>query len=243
MRSVVLTVLAASVLIGPAGCVFKREPKDSAAKRLLGFDDARGRLRETSLEDLEKEQARPRGGLSLTISTNKATYEPGERIFLEVKLTNVTGGRSGMKARDIPVYFEVFAKGPQGNQQFWLIKPLLRSDKTGRVHFRSPDFNVPADKRGDYYHFVTLPPGAFVGRSFGFPGRLLGLTPGEEYSFTVAYAVDEEFPHVILNRHFTPQQVELLGIKLAYVRIWTGRLSSNRAYFRIKRKRRFLGLF
>ena len=245
MRTSVRWLLAAALLAAAPGCLWpfrKRDPNDPAGSPRIQDPDKR--FAKPSINELEAEQAKPNNGLALRIRANKTDFEPGERIVVDLMLVNVTGGRSTEKARDIPVYFEVFAKDPKGNPAFWLVKFEIRCETTGRLHFVSGgDVQVPEDKRADYYHFLTLPPKAYVGRSFPFPGHLLALEPGHQYSIAAAYIVSEDYPFVIRNRDFTPEQVEMLGIDLAYARIWTGRLHSNRVRFRIKKRRRFLGLF
>jgi hypothetical protein len=240
MSRYLVVVFAVLAVLGTGGCSLLPKPKESASKKLLGFEDSQGRLREESVEDMEKQQAEARNGLQLTLRTTKDVYGPHDSIILEAQLRNVTGGRADKKPYDIPVYFEVFAVTPEGARAPWLLKPELRSEATGSVVYRVADFKVPEKDRANYYHYVVLPPGAYVGHTFTFPGDW--LRPGRTFSFVCAYEVPEDYPYVIVNRQLTPEQVEQLGLKLAYVRVWTGRLFSNRVYFRIERKR-FLGLF
>ncbi len=240
MRSIILVLVAALIAAGMPGCgLLRRKQGKSASEKLLGFEDGRGRIRETSLDDMEKQQARARGGLQLIVRASKEEYKPDEAIVLDCMIRNVTGGRSGKKERDIPVYFEVFAKMANGQRAPWLLKPVLVSEKTGSVVYRVPDFKVSRGERG--HRFVTLPPQAYVGYTFTFPGNW--LRPGRRFSFTCSYEVPEDFPYVIRDPRFSDEQIDILGTDRAYVRVWTGRLHSGRATFRIRRKRRFLGLF
>ena len=240
MRCGLVSLAVALVAGGPEGCGWGRKKKEeSASKKLLGFEDTGDRLRDTSLEDMEKQQARPRNGLQLTINTSKEVYKHDEPLVLDVKIRNVSGARPGEKARDIPVYFEVFAQAPDGRKAPWLLRPTLYSESNSRVVYRVQPFGVAPEKRG--HRFVLLPPGAFVGHTFRFPGSW--LRPGRSFSFTCVYEAPEDFPYVIRNPAFSTEQIEILGRDRAYVRVWTGRIYSGRATFRIQRKSRFLGLF
>jgi hypothetical protein len=199
------------------------------------------RLREETLEDIEADLSRARGGLRLVVDMEKTEYRLDEPIVLDVRLENHTAEGQEKKPRDLAVYFEPFAKTPRGGRAEWQFKFYVRSEKDERLHYESPRFTVPEAARADYYHFVTLPPLSFVGRKFVFPPARVRnwLGPGR-YSFLVSYQVSDDYPYVILNRHFTAEQVELLGTKLAYKRVWTGKLYSNRISFRVRRKRRWL---
>jgi hypothetical protein len=231
--------MAFLLLIGPSGCLGlwgKKRP--SEAKRILGVEDPR--FKEAKLDDLDAEAAQPRAGLRLVIRTDKTEYRTDEPIVVELRLENVTGATRDDKGRDIPVYLEPFAKTPEGGEAEWLFKFDVRSEKDEKPAYRSPEFGVPEAERGNYYHFVTLPPQSFVGREFSFPPALRRnwLKPGR-YRLRAAYLVSDDYPYVILNRHFTSAQVELLGSKLAYARVWTGRIDSNRITIRIKGSKRW----
>ena len=242
MRQVVRAFLVAALVLGATGCLpLWRKSEEPDAKRALGIDDPSGRLRTTTPKDLEADMARSRAGLSLRISTNKTEYKFGDSIILDVRLINVSG-RGGAAPRDVFVYFELFATTPERTRAPWLIKFYLRQEDTERLVYASRDFEVPAKEREKYYHYVTLPAGAFVGRKFIFSTRLMRLERGKDYSLVVSYIVDDRFPYVIINRKLNSEQVDALGTKLAYVRVWTGQLISNRARFRVKRKKR-LGIF
>jgi len=196
------------------------------------------RFEKTTLADVQSELSRSRGGLRLVIRTDKDEYKLDEPIVLDLRLENVTGRRPEDKARDIPVYFEPFAKTPRGGMAEWLFKFYIRSEADQRVVYESPRFKVSEAARAKYYHFATLPSNAFVGRTFAFPAPRVRewLKPGK-YSFVVSYEVSDTYPYVIRNRKFSGPQVELLGTKLAYVRVWTGKLYSNRLVFRVKAKK------
>ncbi len=234
--------LVAALCMAAAGCGFwgKGRGEPDAAREVLGIEDREGRFRETTLEDVEQQLSRPKNGLRLTIRTSKEVYDRDEPIVLDVRLRNVSGVRPGDKGRDIPVYFEVFAQMPNGRRAPWLLKPTLRSEATGNILYRVPDYEVPEEQRKKLYHYVVLPPEAYVGYTFTFPPNW--LRPGRTFSFICSYEVSDDYPYVIRNRNLSPEQVELLGLKLAYARVWTGRLHSNRAQFRIRRKK-FLGMF
>jgi hypothetical protein len=226
------------LLIGPSGCLGLWGKKQSQAKRVLGVDDPR--LKEMKLEDMDAEAAQPRAGLRLVLRTDKTEYRMDDPILVEVRVQNATGATRDDKAIDIPVYLEPFAKTPGGGEAEWLFKFEVRSGKDDKPVYRSPEFGVPEADRAGYYHFATLPPQSFVGREFGFPParRRDWLKPGR-YTFRAAYIVSDDYPYVILNRHFTSTQVELLGSKLAYTRVWTGKLFSNPITIRIKGDRRW----
>jgi len=203
-------------------------------------------LTDKSLEDFSAHLSRPRAGLQLIVDTDKESYAEDEPIVLDVQLMNTTGVRRLRRdrPRDLSVYFEPFANTPQGEPAEWLFKFFLFDQiKGGDPLYKSPRFDVPPDNRGDYYHYVTLPPGAFVGRRFAFPAPGAGrwLQPGT-YIFLVSYEVSHEYPYVILNREFTSRHTEALGRDGAYTRVWTGKVYSNIVSFRIERKRRF-GIF
>jgi len=195
------------------------------------------RFRKETLEDIEADLSRARGGLRLVVAMEQTKYRLDEPIVLDVRLENQTAAGQENKPRDLAVYFEPFAKTPRGRKAEWQFKFYVRSEKDERLYYESPRFTVPEAARADYYHFVTLPPRSFVGRKFVFPPAKVRnwLEPGR-YSFLVSYQVGDDYPYVILNRQFTAEQVELLGTKLAYQRVWTGKLYSNRISFRIKRK-------
>jgi len=156
---------------------------------------------------------------------------------------NVTGGRSGAKGRDIPVYYEPFVKLPKRGPMEWLFKFRIQRESDGKVIYASPKFSVDKDERAKYYHYVTLPEQAWIGRGFQLPKPSSGnwLEPGETYSLHVSYIVDDAYPMVIIDRHLTSSQVQMLGLKLAYVKVWTGTLHSAPVRFRVKaKKKRFL---
>jgi hypothetical protein len=200
---------------------------------------------EKKLVDLSARLSRPRGGLQLLIRSDKETYAMDEPIALDVELVNRTGlSRSRRdRPRDLSVYFEPLAKTPEGRSAEWLFKFYVFDMFSERARYRSPQFDVPAEKRGDYYHHVTLPPGAFVGRRFVFPPGQAGdwLQPGR-YILLVTYEVSHDYPYVIINPELTSRQAEQLGTELAYTRVWTGALYSNVVAFRVEGKR-FLGIF
>ena len=260
MRNALLAALVAVCALGSTGCCGLGQlwpwPKAAADKPDQGPDpndrgalglhkSVAGRLREETAEDVAALTARARNGLQLLIRTNRDVYTMDEPIVLDVRLTNVSGKnrRENLKdqPRDIPIYFEPFAKSKGGKSGEWLFKFAVRDAKTERPVYRSPQFEVPEADRADYYHYMVLPPDAFVGRQFVFPppSKMRGwLTPGT-YAVQAIYEVSDDFPYVIRNRKFTPKQVELLGIKLAYARVWTGDLVSNRATFRVREKGRW----
>jgi len=239
MRCTVGIVLAATVALGLAGCTRPpRERNDSPTK-------AAGEASDTRFQPLTPEEdqaitARPRGGLRLVIRSEKTEYAMDQPIVVDLRLENVTSPGEGDKARDIPVYFEPFAETPKGGRAEWLFKFFLQREEDDKLVYRSPEFELPRGKRDDYYHFVTLPPQAFVGRRFFFPPARFRkwLEPGR-YSLLASYAVGEPFSYILINRHLSGKHAELLGKKLAYKRVWTGRLYSNRVRFRIRGKRRW----
>ena len=254
MRKAVPVVVAILLVAGLAGCGLPRlwpwrksqppglpEAPAPAEKGAMGLPKPlEQRFTKESIEELTSEISRTRNGLRLVISTDKTEYTMDEPIVLDMRLEN----RSGMsseendKARDISVYFEPFAKAPGGKPAEWLFKFHVRSEDNERTVYRSRDFTVSDDDRAGYYHFMNLQQHAYVGRRFVFPpGNARNwLAPGR-YSFLVSYEVSDEFPYVIINRRLTAKQVQLLGSKLAYTRVWTGKLYSNRATVRIRRKR------
>jgi hypothetical protein len=186
--------------------------------------------------------ARARNGLRLVLRTNKTVYTVNEPIIIDVGVENVSGAsrEPNDKSRDIAVYFEPFAKTPRGRTAEWLFKFQIRAEGTERMIYRSPDFEVKEEDRADYYHFVTLPPRTYIGRRFILPPpRSRNWLPRGAYSILVSYEVGEEFPYVIINRHLSAQQVQLIGRKLAYARVWTGKLYSNSVSLRVRRARRW----
>ena len=255
MRRAASFALVALVVVGSSGCGLGRlwpwgkkrdgrpEPLTPEERGALGLPKPlEDRFKQETLEDVAAETSRTRKGLRLVIATDKATYTMDEPIVLDLRVENRSGlsGEAGDTPRDIPVYFEPLAKSAQGRIGEWHFKFHIRSEETGRAIYESRRFEVPEADRADYYHFMVLPQHAYVGRQFPLPrARARGwLRPGR-YTIAVTYEVDDDFPYVILNRHFTAKQVELLGTKLAYTRVWTGRLYSNRVSFRIRRKRRW----
>ena len=238
MRKTLPCVLAAA-FAALAGCTPFWNRTEPASKRVLGVTDPR--IREMTIETAEAEMARPQGGLRLVIDTDRKVYRMDEPIVLDVRLENITGSEPKEEGRDIAIYYEPFAKTPEGEQAEWLFRFVLRSESDGEIVYQSREFEVKEKDRGGYYHYVTLPPQSFVGRKFvSRPARVGNwLKPGR-YSFIVDYAVSEDYPYVIVNRQLSQSQVTELGLKLAYVRVWTGRLYSNRVEFRIRGARRFL---
>lgn len=211
---------------------------------LCGDDNRAGRRaqrqasRVDKLRDLSARLALPRGGLQLTIRTDKATYYPDEPIHLDVELTNVTGARRSLgddKPRDITVYFEPVVKNAKGEPSEWLFKFYAYEVYTGRPRYRSPQATVPAARRAELYHHITLPPGGYVGRRFTFARAGQWLLPGD-HIFIVTYEVTDDFGQVILSPELTLDQVKALGNDLAYTPVWTGRLYSNIAFFTVRRK-------
>ncbi|MBM4038793.1 MAG: hypothetical protein FJ290_09785 [Planctomycetes bacterium] len=241
-----MSLTATLALVG-AGCGLVRWPlpwprrrEPAPAKKALGLDHED--VKELSPEALDAEIARAKNGLRLTLRTDKTAYQINEPILVDVRLENVTSPQT-LNARDIPVYFEPIARVREGRAMEWLFKFQIRTDDGQRLIYQSPDIKVPEADRAEYYHYVTLPPESFVGRRFIFlPSLARGLTNPGTYSLVAAYVVDDDFAEVIINRHLTAQQVQLLGTKLAYVKVWTGHVYSNRVTFHVKRKR-FLGIF
>jgi len=242
MRTAIRILLPGLLALVACGCgfLFKRK-QESAAERVLGIDSPQ--IKEVDSEGLSADLARPRAGLSLAISTEKPDYLIGEPIIVDVRLENAGTPQGPKGAPDIPVYFEPVAHSPAGHAVEWLFEFVIRNEDEQRVIYSSPGINVPDSERAKYYHYVTLPPQSFVGRRFVFQAsRSQELSKPGHYSLLATYAVSDSYPYVILNRNFTPEQVELLGTKLAYTRVWTGQLYSNRVEFRIKRKK-VLGIF
>jgi len=209
-------------------------------------DDGRGEKRAASpgrLQSLEARLSRSRDGLRLLARTTKARYAPDEPIVLEVELHNVAGrGRGqGEKPRDIEVYFEPVAKDQRGETSEWLLKFYAYEVYSGRQRYASPKVSVPAERRAELYHRVTLPPGAFVGRRFTFAPARQWLRPGDHF-FLASYEVTKDSGMVILHPELTTEQVKKLGNEHAYVPVWTGKIYSNLATFRVERKK-LAGLF
>ena len=240
MNRRVTTLLVGALAIGVAGCgLFRGREDEGRVKRVLGVDDER--FREVDLENLDDTLAKPQNGIKLTIQLDKAEYKVGEPIVADVRIENVGTGTGAERPRDIPVYFEPLAQTPGGAMVEWQLKFRIRSESTQKLVYRSPEVKVAEADRVNYYHFVTLPPHSFIGRRFVFwPTRARALMTSGRYSLVASYEVGNEYPYVILNRNFTASQVKLLGTKLAYTRVWTGRVHSNRVDFRIKRKKRFI---
>ncbi len=243
MRKKLPLVLPALLAIGVAGCGWRLpwgSRKPPSAREVLGVDDER--FKELDEASLDAELSRPRNGLRLTIRTDKHSYAIGEPVIVDVRLENVTTLQGADKARDVPVYFEPVAYTRDGRVIEWLFKFEFRSEPDARPVYRSRDVKIAEDARENYYHYVVLPPHSFVGRRFTFhPSRLRALTRPGRYSILASYAVGEDSADVILHRRLTAQQVEMLG-KLAYLRVWTGQVYSNRATFQVKRKK-ILGIF
>jgi len=188
------------------------------------------------LRQLERRIARPIGGLQLLISTDKTTYTPDEPIAVEVRLIN------RLRGRDITVYYEPFAETPEGREAEWVFKFYVLDQESLRPRYISPNFKVPLEARGRYYHHVVLPPGGFVGRRFVFPppSQRNWLAPGK-YVFLGTYQVDSDCRYVVLSPELTAAKVRLLGEEAAYRPVWTGRVSSNVWAFEVvRRRRRFL---
>ncbi len=234
-----LSLLATLGLVLATGCSWPWSRQPSEVERLEALSG--GRFQELDLQGLEADLARPRGGLKLSISTNRTEYYVGEPIIVELRLENVGSPEPGKPPRDIPVYFEPVAHFRGGRQAEWLVNFFIRSESDGRAVYRSPRVTVPDQQRASYYHYVVLPPHSYVGRRFVFwPRRAPGLMRPGRYSLRAIYSVSDDFAYVIVNKDLTAEQVEILGERLAYVRVWTGRLYSNKVEFRIKRKRRWL---
>jgi len=213
----------------------------------INGDDSRGAQpskKIATLAELSKRLCQPREGLQLMLLTDRPVYSTEDPIVLEVRLMNQTGGQSRRaKARDIPVYFEPFAKTPRGTPAEWLFKFFVFELESRKPCYRSPAFKVPAEQRGDYHHYATLPPNAFMGRRFVFPPARDGewLEPGS-YFLVVTYQVDDDYPYIIRSPELTADHVERLGTQAAYARVWTGKLCSNIVTFQVRGKRR-LGIF
>jgi len=240
-----ITLLAAAFLaLAAAGCgwlPWLGRAKEPTAKEVLGVDD--DRFKELDEEAIDIELARAKNGLRVTIRTDKPAYQLGEPIIVDIRLENVSAAGGGQNARDIPVYFEPVVHTRDGRAVEWLFKFQIRTDRDMRLVYRSPDVKVPLDARDDYYHYVVLPPQSFVGRRFIFsPRQARGLTNPGRYSLMASYAVGDDSAQVIISNRLTDEQAKLLTDKIAYVRVWTGQIFSNRVTFDVKRKK-FLGLF
>lgn len=205
--------------------------------------DARQASREERLRNLSVRMSQPRNGLRLAVRTNKETYRPDEAIAVDVELQNVTGGRRGWGAKphDVAVYFEPVVKNAKGETTEWLFNFHAYELYTGRSRYTSPRFKVPPAKREGLYHHVTLPPGGFVGRRFVFAPAKQWLEPGDHF-LLVSYEVTDDSARVILTPDLTADQIKALGTDLAYTSVWTGRLYSNIAFFRV-RSRGLLAMF
>lgn len=254
MRTLTLLALCIAALACP-GCGWLRrkkadgkpEPLKPSERGALGLPKPlEERFRQETLDDLDADTARTRKGLRLVARSLKDEYAPDEPIIINVQLQNRTGATKAPKdePRDLSVYFEPFVRvgktrGGKARSAEWLFKFHIRAEKGPRVVYRSPRFEVPAAERANYYHYVILPKQAYVGRRFTFPPARTRdwLAPGT-YSILISYEVDDKFPLVIRNRHFTQEQVQILGTDLAYTRIWTGKVQSNRVTFTIRGKRR-----
>jgi len=212
---------------------------------ICGDDQREAKMasRAERLRGLSARLAQPRSGLQLAIRTDKEVYRPDEAISLDVELVNVTGARRfrGDRPRDVTVYFEPVARNAQGESVEWLLKFFAYEVYTGRPCYTSPRLTVPAEARAGLYHHVTLPPGGFVGRRFTFAPAKEWLTPGDHF-FVVTYQVSDDCAHVILSPALTAEHVKALGNDLAYTPVWTGRLYSNSAFFRV-RPRGLLAMF
>lgn len=200
--------------------------------------EVREASRAEKLRELSTRLAQARNGLQLSIRTDKETYRPDEPIHLDVELTNVTGLRRSWgdnKARDVTVYFEPVARNAKGELAEWLLKFYAYEVYSGRTCYKSTPANVPPARRSELYHHVTLPPGGFIGRRFSFAPAGQWLTPGD-HIFVVTYEVPQDFGQVILSPQLTIEHVAALGTELAYTQVWTGRLCSNIAFFRVRKK-------
>ena len=214
----------------------------------INKDDVRAAslpARRRKLDDISDRIARPHEGLQLLARTGKETYALDEPIVLDVQLVNRTGRRGRRRSdrpRDLSVYFEPFAKTPKGGSAEWLFKFDVFEVYGNRARYHSPRFKVSAEARAEYYHCLTVPPGAFVGRRFEFPpaSERNWLEPGS-YFFLVSYEVTEDYPYVIIRPELTQAQAVALG-KEAYSRVWTGKLYADLVVFNVKRKKRF-GIF
>jgi hypothetical protein len=218
----------------------------------LGWDPMKddGRVlahspKEEKIQDLSARLARPQNGLQLLIRTDKEVYDPDEPILLDVQLINRTGvtGFRADKPRDLSVYFEPMATRPGGGSAEWLFKFFVFDVYSGEPRYQSPRFEVPAERRGPYYHYATLAPRSFVGRQFVLPpaSDRNWLKPGVQF-IIVSYEVSNEYPYVVITPQLTAYQAKALGTDTAYTKVWTGRLYSNAVTFRIQRPK-LLGLF
>jgi hypothetical protein len=239
-----LRIVVVLLLLAGAGCLFPREREEAGEESVLKKNLEGGQLEELALEQMEARRAKAVAGLRLVAEADKAEYELDQPIVLDVRLENVTGGNSGEKSRDIPVYFEPFVQVPKGGRAEWLFKFRIQRERDGKLIYRSPSFKLDDRERAKYYHYVTLPEQTSVGRKFEFPAPRVRewLEPGETYALYVSYVVGDANPYyVIINRHLTEAQVEMLGFKLAYVRVWSGKLFARKVTFRVKaRRKRFL---
>lgn len=210
---------------------------------LVGDDDraAKQASREEKLRGLSARLSQPQEGLRLIARTDKAVYTMDEPISLDVELVNATGLRRswGSKPRDLTVYFEPVATNPQGEKAEWLFQFYAYDVYTGRAHYTSPKFTVPPEKRADLYHHVTLPPAGFIGKRFEFAPARQWLPPGDHF-FVVTYEVGTDSARVILSPELTVEKVQALGDDAAYVPVWTGRVYSNIAFFRVRSGKAFL---
>lgn len=245
MPRVAKVALASLFLLIAGGCnLLPQLPllgggKEPPAKKALGINDER--ITELDSAGLDAEMARPKHGLRLTMRTDKTSYQIGEPIIVDLRVENITTAQE--TARDIPIYFEPVARTREGGAVEWLFKFQIVSEPDQRLIYRSPEVKVSEADRADYYHYVILPPQSFVGRRFIFwPARARGLlTPGR-YTIRASYQVGEDSAYVIINRRLSAQQVEILGTKLAYVRVWTGQIFSNPVTFEV-RKKKLWGIF
>jgi len=199
--------------------------------------------RDQRVRKLAALRAGPRDGLQLVARTTKDTYRMDEPITLDVQLANATGARRGPgdKPRDVTVYYEPVAKNSKGETAEWLLKFYAYEVVSGRSRYASPKLSVPPARRAELYHHVTLPPGGFVGRRFTFAPARNWLLPGDHF-IVVTYEVGGDSARVILSPDLNADQVQALGNDLAYTTVWTGKLWSNVAVFRVKSKS-FLGIF
>jgi len=236
--------LLALAVLTTAGCNLlplglRRKPPQEDVKRRFGVTD--DRIKVMDIKDLDAEMAQPRSGLRLIIRADKERYYIGDPIIVDVRLENVAPSRGEQGVPDLSVYFEPVAQERGSPPMEWLFNFLIRCEDDEKLIYRSPKVTVPDKDLANYYHYVTLPPQSYVGRTFVFlPSRAPGLMKSGRYSLLASYTVGDDFGLVILNRNLTNSQIELLGTGLAYVRVWTGQVHSNRAEFRIARKKRFL---
>jgi hypothetical protein len=236
--------LAVLLLLGAGGCLFPRSRDETGGESVLRKNLEGGQLEELTLEQIEARRAKAIAGLRLMAEADREEYELDEPIVVDVRLENVTGGNSGEKGRDIHTYFEPFVQVPKGGRAEWLFKFRIQRERDGKLIYRSPSFKLDDQERAKYYHYVTLPEQASIGRKFEFPAPRVRdwLEPGETYGLYVSYVVGDSSPYyVIINRHLTAAQVEMLGFKLAYVRVWSGKLFARKVTFRVKpNRKRFL---